>query len=151
MYCATSTPGMTCGLSNGAIIDPVALNEDGSETSPVSSPGDCYQRCLANPSCKSCFTSQWINATAGTAISSVMPNSNLTACTSSLEEIKLHLFSWRRHDDGMSVRANFCAGGIKKFRVSKNRNWNPRNIIIWLRCSRDLRRGYFGSDCRWWR
>ncbi|KAE9369321.1 hypothetical protein N431DRAFT_510878 [Stipitochalara longipes BDJ] len=64
VYCASPTSGMICGLANGNILDPVALNEDDSDMSPVSSPGDCYQRCLANPSCKSYFTSQWINSTA---------------------------------------------------------------------------------------
>jgi hypothetical protein len=55
---------MICGLANGNVVDSVALNEDWTEPAPVNSPEDCYQRCLSNPSCKSFFTSQWINSTA---------------------------------------------------------------------------------------
>ncbi|KAF4635482.1 hypothetical protein G7Y89_g2623 [Cudoniella acicularis] len=65
VYCPIPTPGMTCGLANGAVVDPTILNEIYTEEpGPVNSPEDCYQKCLAIPSCKSFFTSQWPDGSA---------------------------------------------------------------------------------------
>jgi len=55
---------MICGLSNGNIVDPTALNEDWSSPAPVNSAEDCYQLCLSMGDCKSYFTSEYPDGSA---------------------------------------------------------------------------------------
>ena len=122
-YCASPTSGMICGLANGNVLDPVALNEDESDMSPVNRPEDCYQRCLANPSCKSFFTSQWINSTSWNCdifrntlknnVVSAVPGSNFfdRGCPDFLPVRQLYLFSASARRKRRTDRASLNATG----------------------------------------